>query len=212
VTYHDRWRRGLYAVTDGRSGAPLLDLVEAVLRGGAVLLQYRAKATPPARRREEATALLALCRRHGVPLVINDDLDLAVASGADGIHLGRDDAPPAEARRALGDAAIIGVSCYAESERATAAVAAGADYVAFGSLFPSPTKPGAPPAPPGLLAQARRELGVPVCGIGGITLANAPRAIAAGADLLAVISDLAEADDPNARAAAYAALFAAPRS
>jgi thiamine-phosphate pyrophosphorylase len=175
------WRRGLYALTDGSSGARLLALAEAVLRGGAVLLQYRAKATPQALRREEATALLALCRRHGVPLVINDDFELAVATGADGVHLGRDDPPPAQAREALGETAIIGVSCYADPERARAAAAAGADYVA--------------------------ELDLPVCGIGGITLANAPQAIAAGADLLAVISDLANAPNPGAQAAAYAALF-----
>ncbi len=212
MNHAPRWHRGLYAVTDGRSGAQLLTLVEAVLRGGAVLIQYRAKTTAAARRREEAAALLTLCRRHGVPLVINDDLELAVASGADGIHLGRDDTPPVEARRILGDNAIIGVSCYAEAERARNALRAGADYVAFGSLFPSPTKPGAPPATPGLLGQVRQELGIPVCGIGGITLANAPQAIAAGADLLAVISDLANAPDPETRAAAYAALFVTPRS
>jgi thiamine-phosphate pyrophosphorylase len=201
------WRRGLYALTDGSSGARLLALAEAVLRGGAVLLQYRAKATPRALRREEATALLALCRRHGVPLVINDDFELAVATGADGVHLGRDDPPPAQAREALGETAIIGVSCYADPERARAAAAAGADYVAFGSLFTSSTKPSATRAPLELLGAAGRELDLPVCGIGGITLANAPQAIAAGADLLAVISDLTNAPDPGPQAAAYAALF-----
>ena len=203
------WRRGLYALTDGSSGTRLLELAEAVLCGGAVLLQYRAKAAAPERRRMEAEALLALCRHHGVPLIVNDDLALAVAIGADGVHLGRDDPPPGAARDALGEAAIIGVSCYAELERARAAAAAGADYIAFGSLFPSPTKPGAVRALPELLGSARAELGLPVCAIGGITLANASQAIDAGADLLAVITDLAEAHDPREHAAAYAALFAA---
>ncbi len=203
----NRLRRGLYAVTDGRGGDALFDLVAALLRGGAVLLQYRAKGVPTGRRREESTALLALCREHRVPLIVNDDLALAFAIGADGVHLGRDDATLAEARAALGANAIIGVSCYADLERARAAAAGGADYIAFGSLFPSMTKPEAVSAPLALLGQARHELALPVCGIGGITLDNAGAVVAAGGDLLAVISDLAEAPDPEAHAAAYSALF-----
>lgn len=202
--------RGLYAVTDGRGGDDLLDLVGALLRGGAALVQYRAKQVPAARRHAEAAGLLALCRAHRVPLIVNDDLDLAVAIGADGVHLGRDDAPLAVARQRLGPDAIVGVSCYAEFGRARAAAAGGADYVAFGSLFASPTKPAAPRAPLALLGRARRELALPVCAIGGITLANAGQALAAGSDLLAVISDLAEAPDPQAQAAAYAALWPVP--
>jgi thiamine-phosphate pyrophosphorylase len=202
--------RGLYAVTDGRGGDALLDLVDALLRGGAALVQYRAKQVSAARRHAEAAALLVLCRAHRVPLIVNDDLDLAVAIGADGVHLGRDDAPLAVARQRLGQDAIVGVSCYAEFDRARTAASGGADYVAFGSLFPSPTKPAAPQAPLALLGRARRELALPVCAIGGITLANAGQALAAGSDLLAVISDLAEAPDPQARAAAYAALWPAP--
>ncbi|MDX1593261.1 MAG: thiamine phosphate synthase [Gammaproteobacteria bacterium] len=199
--------RGLYAVTDGSDDGPLLARVEALLSGGAVLLQYRAKSLPVARRRDQAQALLALCREARVPLVINDDLELASAIGADGIHLGRDDAAPSLARERLGADAIIGVSCYADLARARTAVAAGADYVAFGSVHPSPTKPDAVRAPLELIAAARRTLGCPICAIGGITLANAPGIIAAGADLLAVITDLAEAADPRARAEAYRALF-----
>ena len=208
----NRLRRGLYPVTDGRSGDALFDLVAALLRGGAVLLQYRAKGVPAGRRREESTALLALCRKHGVPLIINDDLALAVAIGADGVHLGRDDATLAEARAALGTSAIIGVSCYADIGRARAAAVDGADYIAFGSLFPSTTKPEAVPAPLALLGQARHELTLPVCGIGGITLDNAGAVVTAGGDLLAVISDLAKAPDPEAHAAAYRALFLPPES
>jgi thiamine-phosphate pyrophosphorylase len=204
----NRLRRGLYAVTDGRGGDALLNFVAALLGGGAALLQYRAKGVPTGRRREESTALLALCRGHGVPLIVNDDLSLALAIGADGVHLGRDDATLTEARAALGARAIIGVSCYADLELARAAAAGGADYIAFGSLFPSTTKPEAVPAPLALLGQARREFSLPVCGIGGITLDNAGAVVAAGGDLLAVIGDLAEAADPESRAAAYRALFA----
>jgi thiamine-phosphate pyrophosphorylase len=125
-----------------------------------------------------------------VPLIINDDLALALAIGADGVHLGRDDGDPAEARRALGPGRILGVSCYDEWARAEAGAAAGVDYLAFGAVYPSPTKPHAPRAGLELLARAKRELGLPVAAIGGITLDNAPPLIAAGASLLAVISDV----------------------
>lgn len=202
-----RLRRGLYLVTDGSPLQPLLATVAAALRGGAVLVQYRAKDVPPERRHAEASALLQLCRAHGTPLLVNDDLELALAIGADGVHLGRDDAPADVARGRLGAGALIGVSCYADLQRAHAAIAAGADYVAFGSMFPSSTKPAAPPAPLALLGAARDTLGVPVCAIGGITLANAAVVVGAGADLLAVISDVAAAADPEARARAYATLF-----
>jgi len=205
-----RLRRGLYAVTDDRRGDALLDLAAALLRGGAVLLQYRAKDVSVKQRREESLALLGLCRVHGVPLIINDDLALAAAITADGVHLGRDDASLAEARAALGAHAIIGVSCYADLECARVAAAGGADYVAFGSIFPSPTKPEATRAPLTLLSQAHRELTLPVCAIGGINLNNAGAVLEAGGDLLAVINDLAEAPDPEARAAAYRALFIPP--
>jgi thiamine-phosphate pyrophosphorylase len=205
-----RWR-GLYAVTpDEPDTSRLLDRVNRVLGGRPVLLQYRNKFADPALRRQQASQLLALCRASGVPLIINDDLPLALALCADGVHLGRDDGDLAAARRALGAGRILGVSCYGEWDRAVAAVAAGADYVAFGAMFASPTKPQAARAPFELLGRARRELnasGVAVAAIGGITLANAGEVIAAGADLLAVISDVFGADDPETRAAAYRSLF-----
>ncbi|HEY5718860.1 MAG TPA: thiamine phosphate synthase, partial [Gammaproteobacteria bacterium] len=139
--------RGLYAITDGRHGDALLDPVDAVLRGGAVLVQYRDKSGDRPRRRAEATALLALCRRHRARLLINDDVELAAAVGADGVHLGRDDGSLAAARERLGPGALIGVSCYADPARARDAARAGADYLAFGSVHPSPTKPHAVRAP-----------------------------------------------------------------
>ena len=134
-------------------------------------------------------------------------LALALECGADGVHLGRDDGDLAAARAALGPQRLLGVSCYAEWPRAEAAAAAGADYLAFGAMFPSSTKPSAPPASPALLGRARAAFGRPVAAIGGINVDNAPLLRAAGADLLAVISDVFSAPDPAARAAAYGRLF-----
>jgi thiamine-phosphate pyrophosphorylase len=195
--------RGLYAITPEASDADtLLQQVSAALDGGIVLLQYRRKKHAGM---QEATALVALCRRSGVPFIVNDDLALALACGADGLHLGREDGDIAAARMKLGDK-VLGVSCYDSLDAARAAVAAGADYVAFGSVFASPTKPGAVRAPLSLFAEAR-GLGVPLAAIGGITLENAPQVLSAGADALAVISDLFDAPDIAGRARAYGKLF-----
>lgn len=199
---------GLYAVTpDLADTTELLRRVGQALPGGVQLLQYRNKPAAAALRREQAGALLALCRAQGVPLVINDDLQLALEIGADGAHLGREDGDLAAARAALGPGKLLGISCYDDIGRAREAKRVGADYVAFGSFFASPTKPAAVRAPLTLLGAAKAELGLPVCAIGGITLQNAPQLIAAGADLLAVITDLFEAPDIRARAAAYTSLF-----
>lgn len=200
--------RGLYAVTpDEPDTDRLLMLAERVLAGRPVLLQYRNKTADAALRREQARALQRLCRAVGVPFIVNDDLALALEIDADGAHLGRDDGAPAAARKALGGHRILGLTCYADWSRATEGAAVGADYIAFGAMFPSVTKPNAPPAPFAMIARARRELGLPVAAIGGITLANAGEVLAAGADLLAVVSDVFGADDPAVRAAAYRALF-----
>ncbi|MCK9260759.1 MAG: thiamine phosphate synthase [Azoarcus sp.] len=200
---------GLYAVTpDEADSARLLTLVEQVLGGRPALMQYRSKLASASVRKMQAQAVLALCRQAGVPLVVNDDLELALAIGADGVHLGRDDGDPAQARLALGANRIIGVTCYNEWARAQAGVVAGADYVAFGAVFVSPTKPEAVHAPFALLARARRELRIPVAAIGGITLDNVAEVIAAGADYPAVISDVFGAPDPAARARDFAACFA----
>lgn len=200
--------RGLYLVTPelADTGA-LLGAVARVLSARPAIVQYRSKLVDPALRREQASRLLALCRQARIPLVINDDLALALEIDADGAHLGRDDGDLAGARKALGPARILGASCYGEWARAEAAVAAGVDYVAFGAMFPSSTKPQAPLAPLEMLTRAKAEFDLPVAAIGGITLDNAPLLIAAGADLPAVISDVFSAPDPAARAAAYAGLF-----
>jgi len=190
--------RGLYAITS--EGVGLVAKVRSALEGGIALLQYRNKRGTL----DEAREIARLAREHRVPLIVNDDVELALAVGADGAHLGRDDGDFSVARTKL-KGKILGASCYDRLELARTAVAAGADYVAFGSVFASPTKPDAVRAP---LSLVGNDLGVPTCAIGGITLANAPEVIAAGADLLAVISDLFDAPDIAARARAYGKLFA----
>lgn len=199
---------GLYALTpDEPDTSVLAAKVRAAIAGGVTAVQYRNKPAAAALRGEQARALVALCRGAGVPLLVNDDIELALAVDAAGVHLGREDGDLAAARRRLGPGRLLGVSCYDRLELAEPAVAAGADYVAFGSMFASPTKPAAVRAPLALLGGARR-LGVPVVAIGGITLENAPAAIAAGADALAVITALFDAADVAARARAFSDLFA----
>lgn len=200
--------RGLYAITpEGVGLKALLEKVEAALRGGAAVVQYRDKSGLAAHRAEAGRALRELCHRFGARLLVNDDLALALAVDADGVHLGGADGDLAAARRMLQAGQLLGASCYADFDRARAAVAAGADYVAFGAVYPSPTKPLAQRAPLSLLARGHAELPVPVCAIGGITADNARPLLAAGADLLAVVSDLFEAPDIAGRAAVYQHLF-----
>ncbi len=172
-----------------------------------VVIQYRDKKSDPTQRETIARALNAVCRAHGVPLVINDDVRLAGVVGATGVHLGRDDPDIGAARAALGPAALIGVSCYNELARAQAAQEAGADYVAFGRFFPSRTKPQALSATPELLRTARAELKIPIVAIGGITPENGTSLIKAGADALAVIEGVFNQPDIRAAAERYARLF-----
>ncbi len=200
--------RGLYAVTpDWLDTDRLAAAVRDAVTGGAVLVQYRNKAADPALRRRQAGVLQAICVAGGVPLVINDDLDIALETGAEGLHVGRDDACARVARVRLGAGRLLGVSCYNQIARVDAAIAAGADIVGIGAVFASASKPSAVQAPLALLGEARSR-GVTVAAIGGITLGNAPQLIRAGAHLLAVIGDLFDNPDVAARAAAYAELFA----
>ncbi|HCZ13202.1 MAG TPA: thiamine phosphate synthase [Accumulibacter sp.] len=200
--------RGLYAITpDCLAPNILLERVRAALMGGAVLVQFRDKGRDAARRAGTARALCSLCRQFGARLLINDDLALALAVDADGVHLGAADGELAAARRALPAGALLGASCYDDFERARGAAAAGADYVAFGAIHPSSTKPLAVRAPLSLFARCRAELQLPACAIGGITVENAAPLLIAGADLLAVVSDLFAAPDVASRAAAYQQLF-----
>ena len=199
--------RGLYLLTPDELDTPrLLARVEAVISEGPALLQYRNKLAGAALRREQALALLALCRAHKVPLVINDDWQLAADIGAAGAHLGQHDGALAQARRALGPEALLGASCYDQLDLALKAHEAGASYVAFGAFFDSGTKPNARRAPLGLLAQAS-AFGLPTVAIGGITPDNAPILLAAGADLLAVLGAVFEAADPAAAARALVSCF-----
>jgi len=198
---------GLYAITPEHPQRDLTRLVEEALAGGTRLIQYRDKSHNQDRRRATASALLDLCRRWDALLIINDDLELAAAIGAHGIHLGRDDPEPLVARARLGADAIIGVSCYDRLDLALAAQVMGLDYVAFGRFFPSLTKPEAEPASLDLLRQARRQISLPLVAIGGITPENAPSLIAAGADLLAVVNGVFGAPDVRAAARAFTALY-----
>lgn len=198
---------GLYAITDSQLlQGRLLEAVECALEGGAAIIQYRDKSADHRRRRTEAEALLALCRRYRRPLLINDDVELALAIGADGVHLGQQDQNLQKARARLGGQAIIGATCHDQLALAKAALADGASYIAFGAFFPSPTKPHARPAPLAVLHEARQRFDCPVVAIGGITLATAGDLLAAGASAVAVISDLWQATDISAHARAYAML------
>jgi thiamine-phosphate pyrophosphorylase len=200
--------RGLYAVTPDESDVDVLaDKVRKALSGGARLVQYRNKSASAALRVKQGVALLALCRAARVPLIVNDDLDLATEIGADGVHLGRGDIPVAAARDRLGKSRLLGASCYQSLELALAAREAGADYIAFGSAFPSATKPVAARAPLSLYREAKSRLGSPVVAIGGITVENAPAVIDAGADAVAVISALFDSPDIEAAARSFRRLF-----
>lgn len=182
---------GLYAITDSRlTPAPtLIASVEAAIRGGAVMVQYREKFAPMAERLAQARNLQSVCAVANIPLLINDDVKLAKRVGAAGVHLGQTDGSAAEARRSLGESAIIGITCHADLALAKVAVEGGADYLAFGRFFTSSTKPEASTAATDILAKAK-HLNRPVTAIGGITTENAELLIRAGADLLAVVGGL----------------------
>ncbi len=199
---------GLYAVTpDIADTADLVARVVAALAGGAGAVQYRNKTADAALKRAQAAALARVHAARGAIFVVNDDPVLAAEVGADGVHLGEDDGSIAAARAIVGPDRIIGVSCYDDSARADAAVAEGADYIAFGSFFASSVKPGARRAEVGLLLRAR-HLDVPVVAIGGITADNARELACAGADAVAVISAVFDAPDVEAAARAVANAFA----
>lgn len=198
--------RGLYLVTpDDADSARLLARVQPLL-AYTTWLQYRNKTASPRLRAEQAGLLQVLCAEAGVPLLVNDDPALAASVGAAGVHLGADDGGIAAAREILGETAIIGASCYDDLALARTAAAAGANYLAFGAFFPSSTKPGARHATPALL-QAAACHRLPLVAIGGITPDNGAITIAAGADLLAVISGIFAATDPVGAARAIRALF-----
>ncbi|EJN00914.1 thiamine phosphate synthase [Herbaspirillum sp. YR522] len=200
--------RGLYIVTpDWDDTQQLIDATELALGAGAALVQYRHKSASPARRLEQAAALLAACRRHGVPLVINDHVDLCLALEADGIHVGGTDASIAEVRRLVGPDRIVGASCYGTLALAHAAWNDGASYVAFGGFYPSRVKQYDFRTEPAIIAQSKREVPLPVVVIGGITLENAPPLVAQGADMVAVISSVYLVPEGERKTRELAALY-----
>ncbi|MBC8211537.1 MAG: thiamine phosphate synthase [Gammaproteobacteria bacterium] len=201
---------GLYGITDPillPDTQTLINAVEAALQGGMRVLQYRAKNLDQATRLQQATALQVLCQRHQALFIINDDVALAQAVSADGVHLGREDMDIAAAREQLGKQAIIGCSCYDRLDLALSAEQQGADYVAFGRFFPSSTKPQASPADPDLLITARQQLQLPICAIGGITAQNAAQLLERGADMIAVIHELFAAQDVYRQAKQFSQLI-----
>ena len=200
---------GLYAITDAALQQPeqLPERVARAIDGGARLVQYRDKSGDRAARLHQARVLAEVCRARGALLIINDDAQLAADSGADGVHLGRDDGDPTAARRRLGAGAIIGVSCYDQWPRALQAAEQGVDYIAFGRFFASRTKPQAVQASLDLIRRAKQQLALPVAAIGGITPHNGAQLVAAGADMLAVVQGVFAAADIGQAARAYAALF-----
>jgi thiamine-phosphate pyrophosphorylase len=200
--------RGLYAITpDDPDTERLAARVAAAIAGGAATVQYRNKSASAALARTQAARLSVLCRDAAVPLIVNDDVRLALDVDAAGVHLGADDGDLAAARAILGPDRLLGASCYDRPALAAAARRAGADHVAFGSVFASATKPAAVRAPLALLGDAAARAGLPAVAIGGITAENAAEAIAAGAHAVAVITDLFDAADIAARAALYRRLF-----
>ena len=199
---------GLYAVTPDEPRTDILvRKVGAVLRGGATVVQYRNKTAGPQLRLEQGRALAAVCRAAGAIFIVNDDVALALEIGADGAHLGAQDGDLAQARLQLGPDRLLGASCYDRIELAAAAVQAGVDYLAFGSVFSSVTKPGAVRAPLAIFAEARARYALPLVAIGGINLQNAPQAFAAGADAVAVISAVFDAADVAASAAGFTRIY-----
>lgn len=201
--------RGLYAITDAtlQPADALEARVAQAIAGGAAIIQYRDKSPAARHRLQQARSLAQLCRARGALLIINDDVALAQACGAHGVHLGRDDAAIAAARKHLGDAAIVGASCYDSLECAARAVGEGADYLAFGRFFPSDTKPDAVQASLSLIGASKRRWPLPVAAIGGITPYNAEVLLTAGVDMLAVVRGVFAASDVRGAAAAYASLF-----
>lgn len=213
---------GLYAITDSRltPAATLIASVEAAIRGGTVMIQYREKSAPMAERLAQARNLQSVCAAANIPLLINDDVELAKRVGAAGVHLGQTDGSASEARRLLGDNAIIGITCHADLALAKAAKEGGADYLAFGRFFTSSTKPEASAAAIDILATAKK-FNRPVTAIGGITTDNGERLIRAGADILAVVGGLfgnsPEATEQNAKVfqrlfASHHPLFQSPNN
>lgn len=210
-----RFPRGLYGITpEWADTDKLIAAVQAAAKGGMTALQWRRKTAAPSERLPQALALADCCKALGVVFIVNDDYRLALATNADGVHLGREDGNLVEARQALGPGKIIGCSCYNDLALAQQALDANVDYIAFGAMYPSSVKPNAVPATLETIRQARRLVDstrmparAAIVAIGGITAENAAPVIQAGADSLALINGLFGTDDIQATAARCTALF-----
>lgn len=202
---------GLYAITDttiaARRGQTLLTMVDAALRGGAHIIQYRDKTSSPSERHTIAGQLRECCVKYNALFIINDDVELALASGAHGVHLGQSDAAINCARQLLGPEKVIGISCHNDLMLALQAQQHGADYIALGRFFPSHTKPHAPQADLATLIAVHKEIQIPIVAIGGVTPVNAPALIDAGADMIAAIAGVFDTDNIEVAAREYAQLF-----
>lgn len=202
--------KGLYLVTpDWDDTQKMLEVTEAGLRGGAALVQYRHKTASPELRKEQASRLQALCRTYGRPFIINDFVELCLELDADGIHVGGTDTGVAQVRAAVGPTKIVGASCYGSMQLARDARQAGASYVAFGGFYPSRVKKYEVTTPPEIVAQAKKEIPLPNVVIGGMTQQNSAPLVAQGADMVAVISSVYMADDPEEAARRFVKLFSA---
>jgi thiamine-phosphate pyrophosphorylase len=206
--FQGRSMKGLYLVTpDWDDTDRLLAATESGLRGGAALVQYRHKTAAPELRREQASRLLALCRRYGRTFIVNDHVELCLALDADGVHVGGTDETVAKVRALTGPDKIVGASCYGSMERAQDAYRAGASYVAFGGFYPSRVKKYEVTTPADIVARAKAAIPLPSVVIGGMTHANAAPLVAHGADMVAVISSVYMAPEPEAAAREFAGLF-----
>ena len=200
--------KGLYVITPDMTDLnTLIHKTKLAIEGGAFMVQYRSKMQDSVVKMQQCAAILRLCREYDVPCIINDDVEMCHILEADGVHLGVNDHNIAEVRRILGEDAIIGSSCYDQLERAKQAQKEGASYVAFGAMFPTPTKPHAPRASFELLSEAKREIHIPIVAIGGITVNNAHDVIETGIDAIAVITSLYEAKSIKETAETFLKMF-----
>ena len=197
MSNHKDQLTGLYAITDEAliPESFFNKIIESALKGGVKIIQYRDKSSNTQKRFHQASTLCLLCKQYDAISIINDDIELAKTVGADGVHIGRDDNSVETARQTLGSNAIIGVSCYGDLALAKQAEKNGADYVAFGAMFTSPTKPTATVTGMDIIAQAKSQLSIPICTIGGITEKNIHQVVEHGSDMTAVISCLFSKSD-----------------